>query len=120
VGFAAAFALLVSVVDRTSIVQVAAVLLALFVVIAVTFDLWVYRPVNDLIRRSRTRLGGNYARNDPFYRDEVRELGHLVGTLIAVFLAAEDKEWVSQSIKDDLIRVQALNRQLMAVGVLVR
>jgi diguanylate cyclase (GGDEF)-like protein len=120
VGFAAAFALLVSVVDRTSIVQVAAVLLALFAVVAVTFDLWVYRPVNDLIRRSRTRLGGDYARNDPFYRDEVRELGHLVGTLIAVFLAAEDKEWVSQSIKDDLVRVQALNRQLMDVGVLGR
>ena len=55
--------------------------------IAVTFDLWVYRPVNGLIRRSRKRLGGNYERNDPFYRDEVRELGYLVGTLIAVFTA---------------------------------
>ena len=120
VGLAAAFALLVSVVDRTSVVQVAAVLLALFAVIAVTFDLWVYRPVNHLIRRSRTRLGGNYERNDPFYRDEVRELGHLTGTLIAVFLASEDKEWVSQSIKDDLVRVQTLNRQLMDVGVLGR
>ncbi len=120
VGLAAAFLLLVYVIDRESLWQIAAVLLALFAVIAVIFDLWVYRPVNGLIRRSRTRLGGNYERNDPFYRDEVRELGYLVGTLIAVFTASEDKEWVSQSIKDDLIRVQSLNRQLMDVGVLGR
>ena len=119
-ALAAAFVVLVYVVDRGSLWQVAAVLLALFAVIAVTFDLWVYRPVNGLIRRSRTRLGGNYERNDPFYRDEVRELGYLVGTLIAVFTASEDKEWVSQSIKDDLMRVQSLNRQLMDVGVLGR
>ena len=95
-------------------------LLALFAVIAVTFDMWVYRPVHGLISRSRQRLGGNFERSDPFYRDEMRELRHLVGTLIAVFTAAEDKEWVSQSIKDDLMRVQALNRQLMDVGVLGR
>jgi diguanylate cyclase (GGDEF)-like protein len=89
-----------------------------FALIALTFDLWVYRPLNGLIRRARQRLGGNYERNDPYYRDETRELGHLVGTLIAVFTAAEDKEWVSQSIKADLERVQALNRQLMDVGEL--
>ena len=92
--------------------------LVVFALIALTFDLLVYRPLNGLIRRARKRLGGNYERNDPYYRDEARELGHLVGTLIAVFTAADDKEWVSQSIKADLERVQALNRQLMDVGEL--
>ncbi len=120
VAVAAAFAVLVYAIDGESPWKVAAVLLALFAVIAVTFDLWVYRPVNGLIHRSRKRLGGNYERNDPFYRDEVKELGYLVGTLIAVFTASEDKEWVSQTIKDDLIRVRSLNRQLMDVGVLGR
>ena len=93
-------------------------MLVVFALIALTFDLWVYRPLNGLIRRARTRLGGNYECNDPYYRDEARELGYLVGTLIAVFTAADDKEWVSQSIKADLERVQALNRQLMDVGEL--
>jgi diguanylate cyclase (GGDEF)-like protein len=105
-------------IDVQSTLQLAAALLVLFALIALTFDLWVYRPLNGLIRRARRRLGGNYERNDPYYRDEARELGHLVGTLIAVFTAADDKEWVSQSIKADLERVQALNRQLMDVGEL--
>ena len=116
----AAFLLLVFVIDRGSAWETAAVLLALFAVVAAVFDLWVYRPVNGLIQRSRHRLGGNFAHSDPRYRDEIRELGYLVGTLIAVFTASEDKEWVSQSIKDDLVRVQSLNRQLMDVGVLGR
>jgi diguanylate cyclase (GGDEF)-like protein len=105
-------------IDVQSPVQLAAAVLIVFAVIALTFDLWVYRPLNGLVRRARKRLGGNFERNDPFYRDEIHELGHLVSTLIAVFTAAEDKEWVSQSIKSDLERVQALNRQLMDVGEL--
>ena len=105
-------------IDLQSPWQLAVAVLVLFALIALTFDLWVYRPLNALIRRARTRLGGNYERNDPYYRDETRELGHLVGTLIAVFTAAEDKEWVSQSIKADLERMRALNRQLMDVGEL--
>jgi diguanylate cyclase (GGDEF)-like protein len=84
------------------------------------FDLWVYRPVNGLIARARRRLTGDFERSDPRYRDELRELGYLVGTLIAVFTASEDKDWVSQSIKDDLERLQSLNRQLMDVGVIGR
>jgi len=100
--------------------QVAVALLAVFALIAVAFDVWVYRPMAFLVERSRKRLGGNYENSDPYYRDEIRELGYLVGTLVAVFTAAEDKEWVSQSIKDDLKRLQALNRQLMDVGVLGR
>jgi diguanylate cyclase (GGDEF)-like protein len=105
-------------IDVHSSLQLAAAVLVVFALIALTFDLWVYRPLNGLIRRARHRLGGNYERNDPYYRDEARELGYLVGTLIAVFTAADDKEWVSQSIKADLERVQSLNRQLMDVGEL--
>ena len=93
-------------IDLQSTWQLAAAVLVVFALIALTFDLWVYRPLNGLIRRARQRLGGNYERNDPYYRDEARELGHLVGTLIAVFTAADDKEWVSQSLKADLERVQ--------------
>jgi len=119
-ALAAAFVLLAYVVDPQSAWQIAAVLVALFVVIAVAFDLLLFRPINALVRRSRARLSGDYERNDPFYRDEARELGYLVRTLIAVFTASKDKEWVAQSIKDDLMRVQALNRQLMDVGVLGR
>jgi hypothetical protein len=98
--------------------QIVAALLAGFVVIVSALDLWVYRPVNGLVRRSRKRLGGNYEHSDPYYRDDLRELGHLVGTLVAVFTAAEDKEWVSQSIKDDLMRLRSLNQQLLDVGQL--
>ncbi len=119
-ALAAAFAALVFVVDPEATWQTAAVLVALFAVITATFDLLVYRRVDGLVRRSRRRLGANYERSDPGYRDEMRELGYLVNTLIAVFTAAEAKEWVSQSVKDDLVRVQSLNRQLMDVGVLGR
>ena len=104
--------------DLESAWQLAVALLTVFALVTIAVDLWIYRPLHSLIRRSRKRLGGNYERSDPYYRDEVRELGYLVGTLIAVFTAAEDKEWVSQSIKDDLMRVQSLNRQLMDVGEL--
>lgn len=120
VALGAFFYVATSWIDFQSTWQLAAAVLVVFVLIALTFELWVYRPLNGLVRRARTRLGGNYERNDPYYRDEIRELGHLVGTLIAVFTAAEDKEWVSQSIKADLERVQSLNRQLMDVGELGR
>jgi diguanylate cyclase (GGDEF)-like protein len=120
VAVAVAFCLLAFVIDRDSIWQLAAVSLALFAVVALVFDLWVYHPVNDLIRRSRQRLGGSFERSDPRYRDELKELRYLTGTLIAVFTASEDKEWVSQSIKADLERVQSLNRQLMDVSAIGR
>jgi diguanylate cyclase (GGDEF)-like protein len=120
VAVVAAFLTFAFVIDRESIWQMAAVFLALLAVIAVVFDLWVYRPVGGLIRRARKRLGGNFERSDPRYRDEIKELGYLIGTLIAVFTASEDKEWVSQSIKADLERVQSLNRQLMDVSIIGR
>lgn len=85
-------------------------------VIIALLDLWVYRPVKTLMRRSRQRLGEGFARSDPGYRDELRELGYLVTTLIAVFTAAEDKEWVARSVQQDLLRVHQAKRQLLDVG----
>lgn len=72
VALAAALAFLVYVVGVGSVWQAAIVCLALFAVTVLTFDLWVYRPVEGLIRRSRRRLGGDYEQSDPHYRDEVR------------------------------------------------
>ena len=115
---AAFFVVVTQFLDRAADWQLAVAILAVFAVIAAIFDIWVYRPINGLVCRARKRLGGNYERSDPYYRDELRELSHLVGTLIAVFTAAEDKEWVSQGIKEDLERLQSLNRQLMDVGEL--
>ncbi len=113
---AAFFVLLVTVLDNAPPWQLAVALVGVLALVALAFDIWVYRPIHALIRRSRERLGGNYERSDPGYRDELQELGYLVGTLIAVFTAAEDKEWVSQAVRDDLMRVQETKRQLVDVG----
>jgi len=99
--------------DAQATWPLAIAVLVAFVVIAAAFDVLIYRTVHGLIRRSRSRLGGAYERGDPYYRDEVRELGHLVGALISVLTAAEDKESASQGIRDDLMRLRSLNRQLM-------
>jgi diguanylate cyclase (GGDEF)-like protein len=101
--------------DPKALWPLAIAVLVAFVVIAVAFDLLIYRTLHGLIRRSRTRLGGTYESSDPYYRDEIRELGHLVGALITVLTAAEDKDRLSQGIKDDLMRLRSLNRQLMDV-----
>ena len=91
-------------------------LLVVLVAVLVLLDATVFRPLRRTMRSATVRLGDAYRRGDPGYRDELRELEHLVGTLVAVFSASEDKEWVSQSIKDDLVRAQSLNRQLVEVG----
>ncbi len=91
-------------------------LLTLLAAVLVIVDLAVHRPVRRIMQRATARLGEAYRRGDPGYRDEIRELAHLVGTLVAVFTASEDKEWVSQTIRDDLARAQSLNRQLVEVG----
>jgi diguanylate cyclase (GGDEF)-like protein len=83
-------------------------------VIVALYHFAVFRPITFLISRARQRLGENYERSDPRYRSETRELSHLVGLLIAVFRASEDKD----CLLEDLSRAQALNRQLMDVGQL--
>lgn len=89
-----------------------------FVVIVGVMHHFVFAPIRSLVQRSRGRLGSNFERSDPRYRNETRELSYLVGVLIAVFTAGEDKEWVSQSIKAELESALAINRQLMDVGEL--
>lgn len=110
------FVLLTTVLDGAPPWQVVAALAGVFALIALVFDVWVYRPIHSLIRRSRDRLGGGYAGSDPRYRDELRELGYLVGALIAVFNASEDKEWVSRAVTADLMQAQHVKRQLLDVG----
>jgi diguanylate cyclase (GGDEF)-like protein len=119
-ALALAFLACTRLLDDQELGRVAVVFLMLFVTIIAAIHLWVYRPMHNLIRRSRARLGVRYERNDPCYRDEVQELDYLVNTLIAVFTASEDKEWVARSIKDDLDRAQSLNRQLMDMSALGR
>jgi diguanylate cyclase (GGDEF)-like protein len=89
---------------------------AAFALIIIVLDAWVYRPLHGLIGRSRHRLGGKYESSDPFYRDELDELGYLVETLISVFTSAEIQESANASIKDDLVRLRTFNRQLVQVG----
>jgi diguanylate cyclase (GGDEF)-like protein len=91
-----------------------------FATIVIFLHRAVIRPMAELVERSRRRLGENFERSDPRYRDETRELVYLVGALISVFTAAEDKEWVSQSVKEDLLRTHALNRRLVDVAELGR
>ncbi|HOT23573.1 MAG TPA: GGDEF domain-containing protein [Thermoleophilia bacterium] len=110
------FVLLTTALDGATPWQLALALAAAFALVALGFDVWVYRPIRRLIRRSRDRLGGGYAESDPCYRDELRELSYLVGTLIAVFTASEDKEWVSRAVTADLVRAQNVRRQLLDVG----
>lgn len=95
-----------------------AALATAFVLIVGLYHVAVFHPLSNLIERARERLGENYVRSDPRYRSEPRELAHLVGLLVAIFKASEDKQWVRQSVLEDLARAQALNRQLMDVGQL--
>ncbi|HET6493910.1 MAG TPA: hypothetical protein VFH61_00915, partial [Thermoleophilia bacterium] len=90
------------------------------VVIVVALHLLVFGPMRNLVKRSRERLGSDFTRSDPRHRNETRELSYLVDLLIAVFTASEDKEWVSQSVRDELEHALAINRQLMDVGELGR
>jgi diguanylate cyclase (GGDEF)-like protein len=89
-----------------------------FVVIVGAMHHFVFAPIRSLVQRSRERLGSDFERSDPRYRNETRELSYLVGVLIAVFTAGKDEEWVSQSIKTELESALAINRQLMDVGEL--
>jgi diguanylate cyclase (GGDEF)-like protein len=114
--FAACFLAAVTLLDGAPTWALALALAAAAVLVTAVYRIWVFRPVCDLIERSRRRLGPDYARSDPGYADEVRELGYLVTTLIAVFNASEDKEWVSRAVQADLMKVQQTKRLLLDVG----
>jgi diguanylate cyclase (GGDEF)-like protein len=102
--------------NHDSLLQLAVGVCAVFALVIVVFDIWVYRPLNGLIRRSRQGIGGKYASTDPHYRDEIEELGSLVDTLISVYTSAEDKETAAEIVRDDLMRLRVFNRQLVEVG----
>jgi len=46
--------------DRSRLIELVVTLAAAFALVIVVLDVWVYRPVNSLIRRSRRRLGSRY------------------------------------------------------------
>jgi len=95
--------------------QLAIGLLAAFALITLVLDIWVYRPLNSLIRRSRRRLGSRYEQSDPRYRDEIHELDYLINTIIGHFTEAEVKP-ASAALQSDLMRLRTFNRQLVEVG----
>jgi diguanylate cyclase (GGDEF)-like protein len=93
-------------------------LLAAFALITLVLDIWVYRPMNSLIRRSRRCLGSRYEQDDPRYRDQIHELDHLINTIINHFTAAETLGSTPspQAVESDLVRLRTFNRQLVEVG----
>jgi diguanylate cyclase (GGDEF)-like protein len=102
--------------DRTQLYQLAAALTACFAMVVIVLDVWVYRPLSSLIRRSRRRLGSRYENADPHHRDEVAELDFLINTIIRTFTEVEVHEVRTERAESDLIRLQAFNRQLVEVG----
>jgi diguanylate cyclase (GGDEF)-like protein len=102
--------------------SLAIALLAVFALITLVLDIWVYRPMNSLIRRSRRRLGSRYEQDDPRYRDQIHELDYLINTIIAHFTTVESppqgtsSDGPAQTIESDLVRLRTFNRQLVEVG----
>ena len=86
-------------------------------IVMFVLDIWVYRPINGLIRRSRRRLGGHYEQEDPHDRDEIRELEFLINTIIATFTEVQTStQATTNRSESDLLRLQAYNRQLVDVN----
>lgn len=80
-------------------------------------DVWVYRPVNGLVRRSRRRLGSQYERQDPHDRDEIKELEFLINTIIKTFTEVQTtSQSTTTRSESDLLRLQTYNRQLVEVN----
>jgi len=89
---------------------------AALALVIVVLDVWVYRPVNSLIRRSRRRLGSKYEHEDPHDRDEIKELDFLINTVIKTFTEAQDTHVTTRRAESDLLRLQTFNRQLVEIG----
>ena len=95
-------------------------LLALFAVIAVTFDLWVYRPVNGLIRRSRKRLGGTTSATTRSTATRSASSATSSARSSPCSRPRRTRSGSRRASRTTWMRVQSLNRQLMDVGVLGR
>ncbi|MGD0997508.1 MAG: hypothetical protein ABR941_04220, partial [Thermoleophilia bacterium] len=98
---------------RDQLMQLVVALSAAFALVVAVLDIWVYRPVNSLIRRSRRRLGSRYENEDPRHRDEIAELDFLINTIIRTFTEVQTHDVRSERAESDLIRLQAFNRQLV-------
>ena len=102
--------------DRSRLIELVVTLAAAFALVIVVLDVWVYRPVNSLIRRSRRRLGSRYEHGHQRHRDELAELDFLINTIIRTFTEVQTSEVRTERAESDLIRLQAFNRQLVEVG----
>jgi diguanylate cyclase (GGDEF)-like protein len=86
-------------------------------IVILVLDIWVYRPVNGLIRQSRRRLGSRYEKEDPHDRDEIRELEFLINTIITTFTEVQtSSQATTNRTESDLLQLQAYNRQLVDVN----
>ena len=88
--------------------------------VIVVLDIWVYRPINQLIRRSRRRLGSHFEHEDPNDRDEIKELDFLINTIISTFTEVQTSQATVNRSESDLLRLQTYNRQLVEVTDLGR
>ena len=102
--------------SRDLLMQLGVALTVALVLVVAVLDVWVYRPVNSLIRRSRRRLGSRYEHADPRHRDEIAELDFLINTIIRTFTEVQSHEVRTERAESDLIRLQNFNRQLVEVG----
>ena len=102
--------------SRDLLMQLGVALTVALVLVVAVLDVWVYRPVNSLIRRSRRRLGSRYEHDDPRHRDEIAELDFLINTIIRTFTEVQSHEVRTERAESDLIRLQNFNRQLVEVG----
>ena len=102
--------------SRDLLMQLGVALTVALVLVVAVLDVWVYRPVNSLIRRSRRRLGSRYEHDDPRHRDEIAELDFLINTIIRTFTEVQSNEVRTERAENDLIRLQNFNRQLVEVG----
>ena len=102
--------------DRDELMQLVVGLMAAFALVVAVLDIWVYRPINSLIRRSRRRLGSRYEHDDPRNRDEIVELDFLINTIVRTFTEVQSNGVRTERAESDLIRLQAFNRQLVEVG----
>ncbi len=98
------------------LVELALALSGMFALIVVVLDIWVYRPLASLIRRSRRRLGARFEDDDPRHRDQIAELDHLINTIIRTFTEVQTHEVRTERAESDLLRLQTFNRQLVEVG----
>ncbi|MGZ4199102.1 MAG: diguanylate cyclase [Thermoleophilia bacterium] len=100
----------------SQLAQMMLVLAAAFALVVIVLDVWVFRPLHSLIRRSRHRLGSRYERQDPMHRDEIRELEHLINLIIRTFTEVETQGIKTEVAESELLKQRSFNEQLVKVN----